>query len=108
MRDAICLPTALSALATQAGADVPECRPKRAVLSVAPVSLDLPRIPPAGYVEVAFTIAPTGKPQDIVLLSSHADYPAANAWALKIAADARFDPPSSPCTQTMKVRFSAK
>jgi TonB family protein len=108
MRGAICLITALSGLASQASADVPECRPKRAVLSIAALDGSLPRIPPVGYVEVAFTIAPTGKPQDIVVLSSQIDWPEANARALKVVANARFDPPSSPCTQTMKVRFEVK
>ena len=109
MRGALCLITGLLGLASQASADVPECRPKRAVVSIASLDLgSLPRTPPLGYVDVAFTIAPTGEPRDIVVFSSHIDWPEANAHALKVVASARFDPPSSSCTQVMRVRFDAK
>jgi TonB family protein len=109
MRGALCLITVLLGLASQASAGVPECRPKRAVVSIASLDLgSLPRTPPLGYVDVAFTIAPTGEPRDIVVLSSHIDWPEANARALKLVANARFDPPSSFCRQAMRVRFDAK
>ena len=109
MRGALCLITVLLGLASQASADVPECQPKRAVVSIAPPDLgSLPRTPPLGYVDVAFTIAPTGEPRDIVVLSSHIDWPEGNTDALKVVANARFDPPSSSCRQVMRVRFDAK
>jgi TonB family protein len=108
MRGTIWLITALSGFASQASADVPECLPKRAVLSLAALYASWPRTPPAGYVEVAFTIAPTGKSQDLAVISSQIDWPEAQARALEIVAGAQFDPPSRACRQTMKVKFTAK
>jgi hypothetical protein len=67
----------------------------------------LPRIPPTGYVEVAFTIAPTGMASDTVVISSHVDWSEAPARAIKVLSTVHFDPPTHPCKQTMKVRFDA-
>ena len=108
MRCVICLIVALAGLGSVARADAPECQPKRAVLSIPAFYGSLPRVPPVGYVEVAFTVAPTGKPQDMVVLSSQIDWPEAPARALQIVASAQFDPPSHACRQTMKVNFTAK
>jgi hypothetical protein len=109
MRVAICLVTALAGLTSQASADVPECRPKRAVLSIAPLDLSsLPRIPPLGFVEVAFTIALTGRATDIVVVSSHINWSEAPTRAINVLESAQFDPASYPCRQTMKIRFDAK
>jgi hypothetical protein len=108
MLRAICLIIALWSLASQAIADVPECQPKRAVLSIRPLDLgSLPRTPPTGYVEVAFTIAPTGLATDTVVVSSHVDWSEAPARAIKALSTVQFDPPTHPCKQTMKVRFDA-
>ena len=108
MLRSICLITALWILASKAIADVPECQPKRAVLSIRPLDLgSLPRTPPTGYVEVAFTIAPTGMATDTVVVSSHVDWAEAPARAIKVLSTAQFDPPTHPCKQTMKVRFDA-
>ena len=109
MLRAICLITALWGLASQASADVPECQPKRAVLTIKPLDLgSLPRVPPTGYVEVAFTVAPTGIAMDPIVISSHIDWSEASARAIKVLSTIQFDPPPHPCKQTMKVRFDAK
>lgn len=101
MRCAIGLVTVLACLATEVSAEVPECQPHRAIISIDP----LPKIPADGRVEVAFTISPSGKPQDLVLVLSEIDWPGATDLALKAVASAQFDPPSEACRQKLMIRF---
>jgi hypothetical protein len=110
MRSAICLIAALASAGSAARADVSECQPKRAILSIAPADCPSTRVPYLGYIDVAFPVQPTGNPEDLTVISSHVDSSEAlaHACALNVVANARFDPPHTACRQMMRIRFTVK
>lgn len=89
--------------------DYPECRPKKAILRLDYLfKQQLPRTPPIGYMELRFTVSNSGKAQDLVVIRSTMNWSPAETIAREAVASALFEPPSKPCSQTMRFSFSAK
>jgi TonB family protein len=107
---------AASALASESAVSagssdvVPECKPKRAIVTIAyeALNLPLPRIPPTGDIEFGFTILSNGTVADIKTLSSEGKWEAWDTAAQRVLANAKFEAAQGACRQTMRFRFSLK